>query len=98
MTQKKHPYNAAGRKLKAAVMSSMLGLKGVDRTLKELPEIVDDEWAELAEKLMRRMSDQVAEKIFGPPTSGRIRFSEVRTVIEVHVCVTLALYLSYLGS
>ena len=32
MAQSKHPYNEAGRRLKAAMLSYQLGLKGVDRT------------------------------------------------------------------
>ena len=33
---KPHPFNEAGRRLKAALISYQLGLTGVDRTLKEM--------------------------------------------------------------
>lgn len=46
-----HPFNEAGRRLKAAVISYLLGYKGVDRTLQDLPEEVDEWWAQLAEQL-----------------------------------------------
>jgi hypothetical protein len=51
-----HPFNEAGRRLKAAMISYQLGLAGVDSTLKKLPKIVDDSWAEMAEKLLRGMA------------------------------------------
>lgn len=46
-----HPFNEAGRRLKAAVISYLVGDKGVDRVLDEVPEHVDEWWAELAEEL-----------------------------------------------
>jgi glycogen synthase len=58
-----HPYNAADRKPKAAVVSSLLRQKGVDCTLKEMPEVVGEEWAELARQLMTEMNAQFVEKI-----------------------------------
>jgi hypothetical protein len=70
MAQSKHPYNEAGRRLKAAMLSYQLGLKGVDRTLKEMPEYAGDGWAELAEKLLRGMAEQVGDAIFRPPSGG----------------------------
>ena len=51
-----HPFNEAGRRLKAAMISYQLGLAGVDSTLKKLPKIVDDSWAEMAEKLLHGMA------------------------------------------
>jgi hypothetical protein len=63
MAQEKHSYNEAGRKLKAAITSSLLRRKGVDRTLKEMPEIVGHDWVELAERLMRDMNAQVVEQL-----------------------------------
>jgi len=69
----RHPYNEAGRKLKAAVVSSLLRLKGVDSTLKEMPEVVDERWAELAEQLMREVNGQVVEKIVQRPGPKLVR-------------------------
>jgi hypothetical protein len=70
MAQNYHPYNEAGRRVKAALMSYQLGLKGVDRTLKEMPEFAGEGWAEIAEKLLCGMADQVAKSVFGPPSDG----------------------------
>jgi hypothetical protein len=56
MTDKKpHPYNEAGRRLKAALISYQLGRAGVDYTLKQVPEDVGDDWAELAGSLLQGM-------------------------------------------
>lgn len=70
MTQSNHPYNEAGRRIKAALISYQLGMKGVDRTLKEMPEYAGDGWAELAEKLLRDMTGRVIEELIGPTPSG----------------------------
>jgi hypothetical protein len=69
MAQSNHPYNEAGRRLKAALISYQLGLKGVDSTLKKMPEIVGEGWAEIAEQLLLDMAEQVG-KSFGPPSGG----------------------------
>ncbi len=50
--EKLHPYNEAGRRLKAAVMSYTVGRAGVDYTLKQIPENVGDAWAEIAQSLV----------------------------------------------
>ena len=60
MDRNKRPYNEAGRRLKAALISYQLGMKGVDRTLKEMPEDCGEGWAEVAEDLLRGMSNQIA--------------------------------------
>jgi hypothetical protein len=70
MADNKHPFNEAGRRLKAALISYQLGLKGVDRTLKEIPEYAGDGWAETAEQLLRGMSDQVVRELL-PPSGGQ---------------------------
>jgi hypothetical protein len=59
-----HPYNEAGRKLKAAVVSSLMRYKGVDSTLKKMPEEIESYWAGLAEALMRQLQEAVAASIF----------------------------------
>ena len=58
----KHPFNEAGRRIKAAVLSSLLGESGVDRALKELPQEVERDWAELAERLVRQVNAQTVLK------------------------------------
>ena len=63
----KHPYNEAGRRVKAAIISSLMRYKGVDRTLKELPEVVENGWAELAEDLMRQVNLQLGDQLKRPP-------------------------------
>lgn len=67
-----HPFNEAGRRLKAAVISYLLGYKGVDSTLRELPEDVDEWWAELAEELAVVVQRQELESDISPPR-GPIR-------------------------
>jgi hypothetical protein len=57
MSQTKRPYNEAGRRLKAALLSYQFRLKGVDYTLKQLPEDAGEEWAQLAESLLRLESN-----------------------------------------
>jgi hypothetical protein len=62
-----HPFNEAGRRVKAALISYQLGRAGVDRTLKEVPDDPGEGWAELAESLIRGMNGAVVEKLFPPP-------------------------------
>jgi hypothetical protein len=70
MAEKKvHPFNEAGRRLKAALISYQLGRAGVDRTLKESPEDPGEDWAELAEELLRDMAEQIANRL-GPISGG----------------------------
>jgi hypothetical protein len=69
MAQSSHPYNEAGRRLKAALISYQLGRKGVDSTLKQMPESAGEGWAEIAEKLLREMAEQVGD-ILSPPSGG----------------------------
>jgi hypothetical protein len=73
MPQDQHPYNEAGRRIKAALVSYQMGMKGVDRTLKEMPEYPGDGWAELAEKLLRGMNERVVEGLLGPTPDGQGR-------------------------
>jgi hypothetical protein len=69
MAEKKlHPHNEAGRRLKAALVSYRVGRAGVDQTLKESPEDAGEDWAELAEELLREMDDQIASRVV--PISG----------------------------
>lgn len=74
---KPHPFNEAGRRLKAALISYQLGLTGVDRTLKEMPEVVDDSWAELAQSLLTKMANNLGKNLVPKPpsddTSGSIQ-------------------------
>lgn len=64
-----HPFNEAGRRIKAALMSYLLRRAGVDRTLKELPDDPGEGWAELAEVLLREMQGGVISAVLGakPP-------------------------------
>jgi hypothetical protein len=50
----KHPFNEAGRRIKAAVLSSLTRDKGVDHILEQLPEEVERGWADLGECLVRQ--------------------------------------------
>ena len=65
-----HPYNDAGRRLKAALVSYQLGRSGVDYTLKQMPELVDESWAELAENLLREMANAVARSLLPASSNG----------------------------
>lgn len=57
----------AGRRIKAAVVSYLMGYKGVDRTLKEMADEDPGEyWSDLAEKLLRRTNAEVVEGLFRP--------------------------------
>lgn len=67
-----HPYNDAGRMLKAAMITSLMGNRSVDRTLQGMPEDVGDGWAELAEQLMRMMQGEVVNRLMPPMLSGGI--------------------------
>ena len=62
-----HPYNEAGRRIKAALVSYQLGRAGVDRTLKEVPEDVGEDWAELAKKLLVEMNDRLGKRLSSKP-------------------------------
>jgi hypothetical protein len=58
-------FEDAGRRVKAAVISYLMGYKGVDRTLKEMGEEDPGEfWSDLAEKLVRGMNAGVVEQLF----------------------------------
>ena len=65
-TRKLHPYNEAGRRLKAALVSYSVGRAGVDYTLKQTPEDAGDDWAELAESLLRGMLEGIPVAKAGP--------------------------------
>ena len=56
---KTHRYNEAGRRLQAAMLSYQMGYKGVDSTLKTTPAVVDESWADLAEQLLKEMTNQI---------------------------------------
>ncbi len=72
MAEDKHPYNEAGRRIKAALVSFQLGRAGVDRTLKETPEDAGEGWAELAEQLLYEMVMRVGNS-YNPAPKGPIR-------------------------
>ena len=73
MAQNKHPYNEAGRRLKAALISYQLGKAGVDSTLKKMPEDAGEGWANVAEQLLRDLAEQVGKSSFRPsPGSGTV--------------------------
>jgi hypothetical protein len=61
-----HPFNEAGRMVKAAVITALMRTSSIDRTLRELPEEAGAEWAEVAERLMRKMQDKVAMNLIPP--------------------------------
>jgi hypothetical protein len=51
----------AGRRIKAAVNSYLMGYKGVDRTLKEMGDEHPGEfWSDVAEKLLQSTNGEVA--------------------------------------
>jgi hypothetical protein len=54
-------------RLKPALVSYQLGLRGVDYTLKDMPSDPGRGWAELAESLLRGMNGAVAEELFNRP-------------------------------
>jgi hypothetical protein len=68
-----HPFKEAGCRLQAAVISYQMGYKGVDSPLKTQPEVVDKSWAELAERLIRGMSQEHADRINPPLKSKTIQ-------------------------
>jgi hypothetical protein len=72
MAEEKHPYNEAGRRIKAALVSFQLGRAGVDRTLKETPEDAGEGWAELAEQLLYEMVMRIGYS-YNPAPKGPIR-------------------------
>ena len=59
----KHAYNEAGRRIKAALVSYSLGRAGVDYTLKQMPDIVDLFWCELAQHLLTGMAERIMRAI-----------------------------------
>jgi len=59
----KHPYNEAGRRIKAALVSYRLGRDGVDYTLKQMPDIIDPFWCELAQNLLTGNADTIMRSI-----------------------------------
>lgn len=63
----KHPFNEAGRRIKAAVLSSLTRDKGVDNILEQLPEEVERGWADLGERLVRHLNGQTADKLNSLP-------------------------------
>ena len=63
MADNKHPYNEAGRRLKAALVSYQAGRKGVDSTLKQTPEDPGDGWAELAERLLVILNNRMVPSL-----------------------------------
>jgi len=63
----KHPFNEAGRRIKAAVLSSLTRDKGVDNILEQLPEEVERGWADLGERLVRQLNGQTADKLNSLP-------------------------------
>lgn len=64
-----HPYNEAGRRLKAAIISYRLGKAGVDSTLKEISNDPGPGWSELAEDFDREIADEIEEML--RPRAGR---------------------------
>lgn len=58
-----HPYNEAGRRLLAAVMSYQLSIKMDYCLRKYVPEEVDNGWAEMAETLLRGISEGIVSQI-----------------------------------
>jgi hypothetical protein len=56
-------FEEAGRKIKAAVISSLMRYKGVDRVLKELPEDPGEYWSDLAEHLLRSTNVEVVKEL-----------------------------------
>jgi hypothetical protein len=61
-----HPFNEAGRRAKAAVISYRLGRAGVDSTLKEIPDDPGPVWADLAEQILKDMAEQLAKSLIPP--------------------------------
>ncbi len=51
----KYSYNEAGRRIKAALISYIAGYAGIGSTLKKVPAIVEERWAELAKHLVVEM-------------------------------------------
>jgi hypothetical protein len=58
-----HHYNEAGRRVLSAVLSYQLGIQMDYCLRKYVPEEVDSGWAELAETLLRGMSEGIVSKI-----------------------------------
>jgi hypothetical protein len=52
-----------GRRVKAAVISYLMGYKGVDYVLKDMPEDPGEYWSDLGEKLARGMNTEVVEQL-----------------------------------
>jgi hypothetical protein len=70
MAERRKPYNEAGRRIKAALISYSLGLAGVDSTLKRIPEDPGEGWAEVAEQLLREMTNELGNELLAPHTKG----------------------------
>jgi hypothetical protein len=68
--ESKHPYNEAGRRLKAALISYQMGYSGVDDTLKQMPQVAELIWCERAESLLIEMAGQVASRLLAKDTPG----------------------------
>lgn len=62
-------FQEAGRRIKWAVNSYLMGYKGVDRTLKEMGDEDPGEfWSELAEKLLRALNGFAMSCSNSPPS------------------------------
>ena len=59
-------FEEAGRRIKAAVISYLMGYKGVDRVLKEMPEDPGEYWSVVAENLLRNAQAEVVNGAFRP--------------------------------
>lgn len=53
-----------GRRVKAAVISYVLGRTGVDYTLKEVPEDPGEFWVELGKKLFKGITQQLGDETY----------------------------------
>jgi hypothetical protein len=63
-------FREAGRRLKAAIISYQMGYKGVDSTLKQVPEDPGDSWTEMAEHILRSLAAATTDSVFGSPHKG----------------------------
>jgi hypothetical protein len=76
-------FNASGRMLKAAVMSSMLLREKVDSTLRDMPEVVEPFWGEIAEALMRQISEHAVDCLFAEDV--KLRYEQVAIKSHSHL-------------
>jgi hypothetical protein len=67
----KHAYNEAGRRIKAALISYRLGRAGVDYTLKQMPDVIDPFWCELAQHLLTGTAETIMRSIVGSKGTQR---------------------------